>query len=140
MFCLQYFSDISQSLTIDVTFNVSENDNGKPNINVSDTKMFDAIKTDFISAMAVVFSVKADNIKVDLKDPTTLTLTFSVRKPSQRFALETFIKSATIANATTDELRKVNSTLLSAITVLSLSDPIVELKYGTEPDEGLFLI
>ena len=73
--------------------------------------------------MASVFGFPAADIEAAWKDATTVTLTFSIRDPSQTSTLEATIKSGdAVTTKMTEELKKKGGTLAS-LQIASLSEP-----------------
>ena len=88
--------------------------------------------SDFTQAMAVVFGFPAADIEAAWKDATTVTLTFSIRDPSQTSTLIATIKSGdAITTKMTAELKKKGG-VLASLQIASLSEP----KTAAVPKKG----
>ena len=88
----------------------------------ADDAAFEAVKADFVTAMAAVFDHPAEDIEATRKSATVVTLTFSIRDPAHTAVLTAKVASDTLVNDLNTHLATVDS--LSDLTVAELSEAV----------------
>ena len=88
----------------------------------ADDAAFEAVKADFVTAMAAVFDHPAEDIEATRKSATVVTLTFSIRDPAHTAVLTAKVASDTLVNDLNTHLATVDS--LSDLTIAELSEAV----------------
>ena len=88
----------------------------------ADDAAFEAVKADFVTAMAAVFDHPAEDIEATRKTATVVTLTFSIRDPAHTAVLTAKVASDTLVNDLNTHLATVDS--LSDLTIAELSEAV----------------
>ena len=88
----------------------------------ADDAAFEAVKADFVTAMAAVFDHPAEDIEATRKTATVVTLTFSIRDPAHTEILTAKVASDTLVNDLNTHLASVES--LKDLTVAELSEAV----------------